>query len=232
VPVPAAAASYAFQLTPSLAGVADGAVNVVVRCTDVAGNVSLDHAVALKDSVVPTISFISPRPDEEIGGAFLLSGMVADAGALARVELSTDGKSFAPLEMKGAFATVIDPGTLKQVPDRITVRAVDRGVGGGGIAAAPVLLVVGIRLGCLNHALLSALAISWRGLSLAGWVANRIDPAMSEADATVSALTDRLPAPLLADFAWCGGGVPAFGANAAALAQLGFGSRASAAEVR
>ena len=46
----------------------------------------------------------------------------------------------------------------------------------------PVLLVVGIRLGCLNHALLTAQAIRARGLELAGWVANRIDPAMPEAD--------------------------------------------------
>ena len=66
----------------------------------------------------------------------------------------------------------------------------------------PVLLVVGIRLGCLNHALLSALAIRARGLDLAGWVANRIDPDMREGDANVSVLTERLPAPLCADFAW------------------------------
>ena len=50
----------------------------------------------------------------------------------------------------------------------------------------PVLLVVGIRLGCLNHALLSALAIGARGLDFAGWVANRIDPDMREGDANVA----------------------------------------------
>jgi dethiobiotin synthetase len=41
-----------------------------------------------------------------------------------------------------------------------------------------VVLVVGVRLGCLNHALLTAEAIRTRGLPLAGWVANRIDPQM------------------------------------------------------
>jgi dethiobiotin synthetase len=66
----------------------------------------------------------------------------------------------------------------------------------------PVLLVVGIRLGCLNHALLTALAVSARGLDFAGWIANRIDPAMDEAAANVAALALRLPAPLVADFAW------------------------------
>ena len=47
-------------------------------------------------------------------------------------------------------------------------------------SALPVLLVVGVRLGCLNHARLSALAIRARGLVLAGWVANRIDPAHAQ----------------------------------------------------
>jgi dethiobiotin synthetase len=65
----------------------------------------------------------------------------------------------------------------------------------------PVLLVVGVRLGCLNHALLTALAIRRRGLALAGWVATRIDPAMREADASVDALRERLAAPCIGDFA-------------------------------
>lgn len=63
----------------------------------------------------------------------------------------------------------------------------------------PVVLVVGMRLGCLNHALLTQEAIRARGLRLAGWVANRIDPAMSRADENVQTLRERLHAPLLAD---------------------------------
>jgi dethiobiotin synthetase len=62
----------------------------------------------------------------------------------------------------------------------------------------PVLLVVGMRLGCLNHALLTAQAIRARGLRLAGWVANHIDPAQAQADANVEALAQRLQAPLIA----------------------------------
>ncbi len=62
----------------------------------------------------------------------------------------------------------------------------------------PVILVVGMRLGCLNHALLTARAITDRGLTLAGWVANRIDPEMPFADANVDTLKPLLPAPLLA----------------------------------
>jgi dethiobiotin synthetase len=64
--------------------------------------------------------------------------------------------------------------------------------------ALPVVLVVGMRLGCLNHALLTAQAIAAAGLRLAGWIANDIDPAMAAADENVAALRSRLPAPLVA----------------------------------
>ncbi|MBI3056271.1 MAG: dethiobiotin synthase, partial [Betaproteobacteria bacterium] len=61
----------------------------------------------------------------------------------------------------------------------------------------PVILVVGLRLGCLNHALLTARAIRAQGLTVAGWIANRIDPAMAAAERNVAALAERLAAPLL-----------------------------------
>jgi len=65
------------------------------------------------------------------------------------------------------------------------------------LLALPVILVVGMRLGCINHALLTQQAIAARGLPLAGWVANRIDPAMARFDENLAALQARLPAPLL-----------------------------------
>ena len=61
----------------------------------------------------------------------------------------------------------------------------------------PVILVVGLRLGCINHALLSAEAIAARGLTLAGWIANRIDPAMLRVEENLATLKAGLPAPLL-----------------------------------
>ncbi len=63
----------------------------------------------------------------------------------------------------------------------------------------PVLLVVGVRLGCINHALLSASAIRAAGLPLAGWIANRIDPDMAEAQASIDAIAARIAAPLLGE---------------------------------
>lgn len=62
----------------------------------------------------------------------------------------------------------------------------------------PVVLVVGMRLGCLNHALLTAAAIEARGLALAAWVANQLDPDMRHAADNVAALEERLHAPCLA----------------------------------
>ncbi len=61
----------------------------------------------------------------------------------------------------------------------------------------PMVLVVGMRLGCLNHALLTAQAIDGAGLRLAGWIANTLDPAMNGLDENVDTLRARLRAPLL-----------------------------------
>ncbi|MEW6314257.1 MAG: dethiobiotin synthase [Pseudomonadota bacterium] len=63
--------------------------------------------------------------------------------------------------------------------------------------ALPVVLVVGMRLGCLNHALLTAEALERRGLAMAGWVANRIDPDMPAWAENIAALEQRLVPPLL-----------------------------------
>lgn len=62
----------------------------------------------------------------------------------------------------------------------------------------PVLLVVRLKLGCLNHALLTAEAIRSRGAPLAGWVANLAPPVPDEAEPLIATLSQRLGAPL-----WC-----------------------------
>lgn len=62
----------------------------------------------------------------------------------------------------------------------------------------PVVLVVGLRLGCLNHALLTAEAIRARGLTLAGWVANHVDATMLAQEDNIAFLQQTLQAPLLA----------------------------------
>jgi dethiobiotin synthetase len=66
----------------------------------------------------------------------------------------------------------------------------------------PVILVVGMRLGCLNHALLTVEAIRARGLSLAGWVANCIDPQMPCFEENLDTLRQRVAAPCLGVIGW------------------------------
>jgi dethiobiotin synthetase len=61
----------------------------------------------------------------------------------------------------------------------------------------PVILVVGVRLGCISHALLSAEAIARDGLQLAGWVANIVEPKTSRLEENLATLAERLPAPCL-----------------------------------
>jgi dethiobiotin synthetase len=69
-----------------------------------------------------------------------------------------------------------------------------------GLAQAwglPVILVVGLRLGCINHALLSARAIAADGCPLLGWVGNAVDPAFALADENIQTLQALMPAPCL-----------------------------------
>lgn len=63
----------------------------------------------------------------------------------------------------------------------------------------PMILIVGLRLGCINHALLTVEAIQSRGLHLAGWIANAIDPSMLRREHNVEALRERIAAPLLGE---------------------------------
>jgi dethiobiotin synthetase len=84
-------------------------------------------------------------------------------------------------------------GFLVPLSDRLT---------GADLARAldlPVVLVVGLRLGCLNHAALTAEAIRARGLHLAGWIASRVDPGMLAPEENMAWLQQHLQAPLLAD---------------------------------
>lgn len=66
----------------------------------------------------------------------------------------------------------------------------------------PVILVVGLRLGCLNHAILSARAIAADGCRLAGWIGSGVDPDMLRIDENRALLAGRLPAPCLGWLPW------------------------------
>lgn len=67
------------------------------------------------------------------------------------------------------------------------------------VATYPIILVVGMKLGCLNHALLTVKALEQQGLKLVGWIANQIDPLMQYHPQNLAYLSQALDAPLLAE---------------------------------
>jgi dethiobiotin synthetase len=80
--------------------------------------------------------------------------------------------------------------------------------------ALPVILVVGLRLGCINHALLSMDGIKRDRGGLSGWIANHVDPHYSTAVETVNYLSRAIPAPLLGEIPFMDGGVDPIAAAA------------------
>ncbi|WP_086930400.1 dethiobiotin synthase [Agarilytica rhodophyticola] len=82
-------------------------------------------------------------------------------------------------------------GWLAPIGPRETMADIAKGLG------QPVILVVGIRLGCLNHALLTAQAIQRDGLKIAAWVANIVDVDMLAVEENIATLQRMLPAPML-----------------------------------
>jgi dethiobiotin synthetase len=73
----------------------------------------------------------------------------------------------------------------------------------------PVVMVVGLRLGCLNHARLTAAAIQASGASCIGWIANEVDPSMARRDENMALLRARLPMPCWGRLPYAPGADPA-----------------------
>ena len=141
-----------------------------------------------------------PVPAEELN-PYLFHEPIAPHIAAARLGVDIDlghiERCFDALSAK-ADSVVVEGAGGFLVPLSATTSFADLAVRLG----LPVVLVVGLRLGCINHALLTQEAILRRGLTLAGWIANRIDPAMSAAEENLDTLRRSLQAPLLADMPW------------------------------
>lgn len=183
----AAAGTRAIGMKPVAAGVARGAaINADVLALAAASGVEAPQADVNPYGFAPAIA---PHvAAERAGVAIDLETIAAAYGRLAaRADV---------VVVEGAGGVLVPLGPRH---DMLDVAARLR---------LPVVLVVGIRLGCLNHALLSALALAARGVELRGWIANRIDPAMEAQDESVAALAGRLPAPLVADLALVPSGTP------------------------
>lgn len=88
------------------------------------------------------------------------------------------------------------------ISDRELMSALPKALG------LPVILVVGLRLGCLNHAILTTEAMARDGIRLAGWVGNVVEPGMAALDDNVETLKSLMPMPCLGIVPWAPGATP------------------------
>jgi dethiobiotin synthetase len=192
-----AAGFRAAGMKPVAAGIAAGtSVNADVSELRDAGNV--DAPLGLRNPY----SFAEPAAPHLVARA---AGVTIDIARIADAYTRLCGRADAVV-VEGAGGALVP---IDRTHDMLDIAAA---------LALPVLLVVGMRLGCLNHALLTALAVQRRGLVLAGWVANALPPRMTLLEHNVDTLTERLG---VAPLAIVGPGEhPAF--DAARLAMLGF----------
>lgn len=137
-------------------------------------------------------------PDYAQVNPFALSEAIAPhlAAWHARVEIRLDAiqAAFAALSTNAQFVVVEGAGGwMVPLSDTLTQANLPRALD------LPVVLVVGLRLGCINHARLSARAILDDGCKLAGWIANRVDPQMDCVEENLATLRALLPAPCLGE---------------------------------
>ena len=192
----AAQGRRAVGMKPVAAGIAAGATcNDDVTALATAGNVeaalSLRNPFAFAPAIAPHLA--AAEAGVPIDLARIRTAYEALAARADRIAVEGAGGVFVPLDARRDMLDIAVALSL------------------------PVVLVVALRLGCLNHALLSAHAIRCRGVAFAGWVANRVGPMLLRADANVAALDERLPAPRIATIAWAKPDAPQWGPGARAL---------------
>jgi dethiobiotin synthetase len=145
------------------------------------------------DALVAAGNVAAPR---DIVNPYLLREPLSPHLAARRdgvaIDLERIARCFNELRSRADFLVVEGAGGF-----RVPLSDTQDGADLAARLGLPVVLVVGLRLGCLNHALLTAEAIRARGLRLAGWVANQVDPAMACVEENVDTLRARLAAPLL-----------------------------------
>jgi dethiobiotin synthetase len=137
-----------------------------------------------------------PRPDYADVNPYALARPTAPQLAAremgVRVALPTLCDAHARLAARAEVVVVEGAGGwLAPMGDGVEQAEFARALG------APVVLVVGLRLGCLSHARLSARAIVADGCTLAGWIGSMVDPAFDDVDAYLDLLRAALPAPCL-----------------------------------
>jgi dethiobiotin synthetase len=172
-----AAGRRAVGMKPVAAGIAAGeGQNADVAALAAAGNVDAPAEDRNPYAFVPAIA---PHL------AAALAGVAIDLGAIERAYRRLEARADAVV-VEGAGGPLVPLDArhdMLDIAQRLRLH---------------VLLVVGIRLGCLSHALMAEQAIRARGLALAGWVANVVDPGMPMQDENIDALARRIAAPCVA----------------------------------
>ena len=162
---------------------------VASGCVATAEGLRNDDALALQSASSGSPDYADVNP---LAYAAAVSPHLAAAAEGRRVELAPVQAAYARLAACADVVVVEGVGGwLAPLSDTLVAGDLARVLG------LPVILVVGLRLGCLNHALLSARAIAADGCTLLGWIGNRIDPAMLEPERNLDTLRTRLPAPCL-----------------------------------
>jgi dethiobiotin synthetase len=180
---------------------AAGMKPVAAGCADTPGGLRNDDALALLRHAGAAADYATVNP---VALREPLSPHLAAARESVAVDLAPVLAAFARLAA-GADLVLVEGagGWLAPLSDALAMNDLARRLG------LPVILVVGLRLGCLNHAQLTARAIAADGLRLAGWIGSAIDPGMAARDDNVATLRRRLPAPCLGVLPWAPGADPA-----------------------
>lgn len=162
---------------------------VASGCERIGGEWQNEDAIALREASDPLPDYADVNPyalpaatapelaAREAGIAIALPPIV---DAYRRLATQADA---VVVEGVGGWAAPLSA----QLDQRDVVRALD----------LPVIMVVGLRLGCINHARLTAQAVAADGATLVGWIGNDVDPELPQADAYFDLLRPRLAAPCL-----------------------------------
>lgn len=170
-------------------------------CAETPEGLRNDDALALLRVMTEPLSYAEVNP---VALPAALSPHLAAQAANRRLTIQRLGGFCRGALMRRADFALVEGAGGWRVPisDREMLSALPKDLG------LPVILVVGLRLGCLNHAVLTAEAILRDGLHLAAWVGNAVDPEMAALEANVETLKNLLPAPCLGVLPWQPGATP------------------------
>jgi dethiobiotin synthetase len=174
---------------------------VAAGCVQTPEGLRNDDALALMSVMTEVMTY------EEVNPVALpepLSPHLAALHAGRRLSIAQIGGFVRGALMRRVDFAVVEGAGGWRVPisDREILSDLPRALG------LPVILVVGLRLGCLNHAILTTEAMARDGVRLAGWVGNVLDPDMAALDGNVGTLKTILPMPCLGIIPWQPGATP------------------------